>query len=47
MEHRKEQWENRDNYIGKLLKIRYQTLSEAGVPIFPVGIDFREEWDIS
>ena len=39
---REEQWKNRRKYIGKQLTVRYQTLSDAGIPIFPVGITVRD-----
>ena len=39
---RKKQWEYRDQYIGQLLTVRYQNLTEFGVPRFPVGIIFRD-----
>jgi ATP-dependent DNA ligase len=39
---RVEQWENRKNYIGKELTVRYQCLSDDGIPIFPVGIAVRD-----
>lgn len=31
-----------DNYIGKFLKIEYETLSKDGIPLKPVGIMFRQ-----
>ena len=34
--------EDIDNIIGKELTVRYQELSEDGVPIFPVGIEIRD-----
>ena len=37
-----EQWKNRKNYFGKELTVRYQTLSDDGIPIFPVGIIVRD-----
>lgn len=37
-----EQWQNRKNYFGKDLTVRYQTLSDDGIPIFPVGIIVRD-----
>jgi len=37
-----EQWKNRKNYMGKELTVRYQTLSDDGIPIFPVGIIVRD-----
>lgn len=39
---RQEQWKNRKAYIGKELTVRYQTLSDDGIPIFPVGIIVRD-----
>jgi DNA ligase-1 len=33
------------SYIGKELTVRYQELSEDGIPRFPVGITFREEFE--
>ena len=31
-----------DNYIGKYLKVEYETLSKDGIPLKPVGIMFRK-----
>lgn len=42
MKEREEQWKNRTRYKGKLLTVRYQTLSDEGIPIFPVGIVVRD-----
>ena len=42
---REEQWANLDNYIGKMLKVKYQRLSDDGLPIFPVGISVRSEYE--
>jgi DNA ligase-1 len=39
---REEQWQNWKSYIGKELTVRYQTLSDEGIPIFPVGIAIRD-----
>jgi DNA ligase-1 len=39
---RKEQWEKRNKWIGKELTVRYQCLSDEGIPIFPVGIVPRD-----
>lgn len=30
------------NYIGKMLTVRYQELTDDGLPRFPVGIEFRD-----
>lgn len=43
MEYRAELWKNRKKYVGQYLTVRYQTLSEDGNPVFPVGVDFREK----
>lgn len=42
IEQRRIWYENIDNLIGKKLTIRYQELSEYGVPRFPVGISIRD-----
>ena len=34
------------SYIGKLMNVRYQNLTEAGIPRFPVGCGIRESWDL-
>lgn len=39
---RREQWSNRQNYLGKMLTVKYQCLSDAGIPVFPVGITVRD-----
>mgnify|MGYP000866727162 CR=1 FL=1 len=39
---RKEYWANLDTYIGKKLSVRYQNLTEYGVPRFGVGIAVRD-----
>lgn len=39
---RKEMLRNRQELIGKMLTVRYQELSEFGVPRFPVGITVRD-----
>ena len=36
-----------ETFIGKMLTVKYQELSNDGVPRFPVGLHFREEWDMS
>lgn len=44
---RKEFYKNRENYIGKLLKVKYQGLSKKdGVPRFPKGLGIRPKWDL-
>jgi DNA ligase-1 len=39
---RSEYLEDIDSIIGKELTVRYQNLSEEGIPIFPVGISIRD-----
>jgi len=42
----KQQWIERDSYMGQLLNVRFQNYSDAGIPIFPVGTSIREAWDL-
>jgi DNA ligase-1 len=44
---RKEIWDNKENYLGKLANFSYQELSKYGVPRFPVWRGFRSELDMS
>ena len=46
-EERKVMYRNGTSYIGKKLTVKYQELSNDGVPRFPVGLHIREEWDMS
>lgn len=39
---RQEYWNNRDQYIGTYLKVKYQNLTSFGVPRFPVGLGIRD-----
>ncbi len=41
-EKRREMFTNSSKYIGKMLTVKYQNLTELGVPRFPVGIAFRD-----
>ena len=41
-EARAEQYQNGNDYIGKQLTVRYQELTDDGVPRFPVGITIRD-----
>ena len=41
-EERAEIYKNLDNYIGKMLTVRYQELTDDGRPRFPVGIAVRD-----
>lgn len=42
LEQRRKMWETRDAFIGKMLTVRYQNLTEYNVPRFPVGIVVRD-----
>ncbi len=42
LEERRQMYIDREKYIGKQLTIRYQQLSEDGVPVFNVGIAVRD-----
>ena len=42
IEMRREWFENHNEYIGKMLTIIYQELSELGIPRFPVGKSIRD-----
>lgn len=42
---RKSIWDNRDNYIGKLLKYKYQPSGMKDLPRFPVFLGFRHKDD--
>lgn len=41
-EYKRELWDDLENLKGKLLTVRYQELSDDGIPIFPVGIAIRD-----
>lgn len=43
MEHRQELYKTRKQYVGKYLTIRYQELTNSGVPQFPIGENIREK----
>jgi DNA ligase-1 len=36
-------YDNREQYLGKMLTVKYQKLSAEGIPIFPVAVRFRED----
>lgn len=44
-EERSLMWNNLSSYIGKLLTVKYQGLTDDGRPRFPVGLHVRPEWD--
>jgi DNA ligase-1 len=41
-ESRMELFQNGGDYVGKKLTVRYQELTDEGLPRFPVGIAFRD-----
>ena len=41
-EQRKEMFEKGKSYIGKMLTVKYQELTDDGKPRFPVGINIRD-----
>jgi DNA ligase-1 len=42
LEIRRKWWRDREGYIGKRLTVRFQNLTEGGIPRFPVGIAIRD-----
>jgi len=44
-EDRMEQFNEGNNYVGKMLTVRYQELTNDGIPRFPVGLAFRELYE--
>jgi len=42
VESRRKHFENGETYIGKMLTVRYQELTDDGIPRFPVGISIRD-----
>lgn len=48
LEQRKEYFDNFDSkYYGKMLTVKFQELTDDGIPRFPVGLHFRPDWDMS
>jgi len=41
-DYRQQLWRDRSSLIGKMLTIRYQNLSDTGIPRFPVGLALRD-----
>ena len=35
-------WATRTEHIGKLLTVRYQNLTDKGIPRFPIGVSIRD-----
>lgn len=42
LEYRRQLFEDKDKYIGKMLTVRFQNLTAQGVPRFPVGVAVRD-----
>lgn len=42
---RKEIWENRDEYVGRIVTFKYQGISAKGVPRFPIYKGWRVEYE--
>jgi len=43
---REDVWKNKDNYIGKLIKFKYQELTKDGKYRFPTFVGFRDKDDL-
>lgn len=43
MEKLQELFQNKDQYIGRQLTVRYQGLTKDGIPRFPIGVRFRKD----
>ncbi len=43
---RKKYWKEQESLLGKFITVRYQHLTEDGVPRFPVFVGFRDERDM-
>lgn len=39
---RKSFYDNRESYVGRMLTVKYQELTNDGIPRFPVGIEIRD-----
>lgn len=44
-EERQRLFEEGGSYVGRMLTVRYQEKTDAGLPRFPVGIAFRDEYE--
>jgi len=42
LETRRKYFENKNNFLGKLLTVKFQNLTNLGIPRFPVGIVIRD-----
>ena len=43
---RKQYWKEQESLLGRFITVRYQQLTEDGVPRFPVFVGFRDERDM-
>lgn len=43
---RKQYWKDQESLLGRFITVRYQQLTEDGVPRFPVFVGFRDERDM-
>ena len=39
---KRQMWADRDSLVGKMMTVRYQELTDGGVPRFPVGVEIRD-----
>jgi DNA ligase-1 len=47
LEQKKEWYGSAEAYIGKMLKVKFQSMPDSGVPRFPIGIGFRLPEDMN
>lgn len=43
IEERRKMWQDKESYLGKMLTVKYQGLTDDGLPRFGVGLRIREE----
>ncbi len=46
MEERRRMYDQRDDYINKMLTVRFFDRTDDHIPRFPVGVVFRDEVDL-
>ena len=47
MEERQKTYQEADEHVGKMLKVKFFELTDDGIPRFPVGLGVRLEEDMS
>ena len=47
IEDRREYFENFEKYKNRMITVKFQELTDDGIPRFPVGLHFRPDWDMS